>query len=175
MLCLPNPASAVTTIGADPAQAASLRDMITDEQRELYRIAGISADDPTKSGQPESGIAKAFKHNDLSANLSALAQSVEVAENNAVWMLCQAAGAEYPGDCKYPDEFNIPDIADDLTQLIQTMTLTNMPNTLKRQTVLKYAKTHYALDSDNQNKLEAELETIGNDPLTNMPGRMPGT
>ncbi len=174
MLCLPNPAAAVTTIGADPAQATSLRDMITDEQRALYQAAGITADEPTKSGNPESGIAKAFKHNDLSANLAALAQSVEVAENNAVWLLCQSAGVEYPGDCKYPDEFDIPSIADDLGEVIQTLTLTNMPKTLKRQTVLKYAKTHFALDSVKQKELEAELATIGDDPLT-MPGRTAGT
>ncbi|MFA7301940.1 MAG: hypothetical protein WC069_06540 [Candidatus Shapirobacteria bacterium] len=175
LICLPNPASTITIIGADPAQAASLSSAIQDEQRELYRIAGISADDPTKSGSPESGIAKAFKHNDLSANLAALANSVEEAENQAMHILFDSVGEEYPGDAKYPDEFDLPSIADDLSEIISIVTVSALPSAFKKKLCERFAQRHLSLDESEKAEFESELEQLGNDALTNQPSGMQGT
>jgi hypothetical protein len=174
-ICLPNAASSVTMIGADPAQAASIATSIADEQRELYRIAGVSSDDPLKSGTPESGIAKAFKHNDLSANLSALAGSVEEAENKAMRLMFGALNEKYPGDVKYPDEFDLPSIADDLQEVISVVTVSALPNTIKKKIAERFVQRHLSLDEEEQSEFESELESIGSDPLTNTPSGMQGT
>ncbi len=175
LICLPNPASTITVIGADPAQALSLNDAITKEQQELYRIAGISSDDPTKSGNPESGIAKAFKHNDLSANLSALAATAEEAENKVMDLLFAAAGEDYPGDAKYPDEFDLPSIADDLAEVISVVTVSALPNTIKKKLTERFAQRHLSLDDTDKASFKSELDRISNDPLTNQPSGMQGT
>ncbi len=174
-ICLPGSDAKFDVIGADPAQAGSLRQGVIDEQSEIYRISGVSFDEQNKAAQPESGIAKAFKHNDLSANLSALAQSVQDSENLAVDLLFTAAGEEYPGDCRYPDDFDLPNISDDLTEMVQALTLQALPNTIKRKMAANFAKKHLALDEQDQTSLNSELQNIGNDPLINPTSRTAGT
>ncbi len=174
-ICIPNPAGSITQIGADPAQAATITVAIKDEERELYRVAGISSDDPTKSGSPESGIAKAFKHNDLSANLAALACAVEDAENRCMYLLFDAIGQEYPGDAKYPDEFDLPNISDDLASVISVVTITALPNTIKKKLTERFAQRHLSLDDKEQKTLQTELESISADPITKQPTGLLGT
>ncbi len=172
VICVPNPAGGMMAIGADPAQAKTIQDAIINEQKELYRIAGISADDQSK--QPESGIAKAFKHNDLSANLAALAESVQNAENRAMRLIFEASGQKYPGNCKYPDDFDLPNIADDMTDLASALTLQSLPPMIKQKMVTSFAQEHLSLDEDEKRQLETELQDIGKDPLQ-IPMRTPGT
>ncbi len=175
VICLPNPAAKFEMIGADPAQAQSLRDAIKDEERELYRVAGIQSDDPTKAGAPESGIAKAFKHNDLSANLSALAACVETAENSAMTLLFDSVGEPYPGDVKFPDDFDLPNIADDLSEVISAVSIMALPNTIKTKITERFAQRHLSLDDAEQRQLEGEMSKMSNDQLTNQPSGMQGT
>ncbi len=175
MICLPNPAAKLDMIGADPAQAESLRAAIKDEERELYRVAGIQADDPTKAGAPESGIAKAFKHNDLSANLAALASCVEDAENQAMKILFDVIGEEYPGDVKFPDDFDLPNIADDLAEVISAVTVTALPKTIKNKITADFAQRHLTLTKEEAASLKTELAKPEVDPTTNQPSGMQGT
>ncbi len=176
LICLPNPAAKVDMIGADPAQGERLSSMIKDEERELYRVAGIQADDPT-SGRavPESGIAKAFKHNDLSANLSSLAGCVEDAENQAMKILFDAIGEPYPGDVKFPDDFDLPNIADDLAEVISAVTVTALPKTIKNKITADFAQRHLSLTPEEEKTMQSEMLTSFNDPLTNQPSGMQGT
>ncbi len=173
-LCLPNPASSMMRIGADPAQAATISQFIMDEQKELYRIAGITENDPSSKGQPESGIAKAFKHNDLSANLAALAECIQEAENMAIDLILDSQGENFDATCKYPDDFDLPNIADDMTELVQVLTLQSLPKTIKQKMVSNFAQEHLSLDEQEQSSFKQELQTIGDDPLLT-PMRMPGT
>ncbi len=175
LICLPNPAAKVDMIGADPAQGQRLSDMIKDEERELYRVAGIQADDPTKGGNPESGIAKAFKHNDLSANLAALASCVEDAENQSMHILFDAIGEPYPGDVKFPDDFDLPNIADDLAEVISAVTVTALPKTIKNKITADFAQRHLSLTKEENDKLTEELAKPEVDPTTNQPSGMQGT
>ena len=96
-------AAAVDTFGADPNQAQSLRQSITDTRDGLYRSAKVQ---PVQAqGMPESGVARAYRFVDADAELAALAGSLETARNRAVGMWAKASGVESPPVATYPDSF----------------------------------------------------------------------
>lgn len=178
LLCLPNPQASFEMLGADPAQAESIRKAIEDEQRELYRIAGVSTGDPTAGpAAPESGIAKAFKFNDLAANLSALAKSAQDAENLALSRMFAAQGEPFPGPAEYPKTFDLPEMAVELTEVIKAITIAQLPGVLKRKMVQRFAQRNFKLDEAEQAELKQQAEALSEpvDETNPMPGRKPGT
>ncbi len=161
LICLPRPGSDFKVIGADPAQAVSIRQSIEDEQRELYRIAGVSTGDPTAGpGNAESGVAKAFRFNDLAANLSALADACEEAENLVIDRLFTGMGAEPPEHASYGDNFELPDIGAEITLLIQGITTSAMPQVIKHSMVRQFADRNLNLDEDERKQLDVELDDM---------------
>ncbi len=183
LICLPNPGAAVEFIGADPAQAKTICDAIEDEQRELYRQAGISNGDPLKAGNAESGVAKAFKFNDLAANLSALADAVQDAHNAVMKRICSANGEAYPGNAEYHDDFDMPDYDAEMTTLIATVSTSTLPGIIREVAIKKFAKRNLALDEKQEIKLTERLTKLddiadvsnSSNPFPNNAGRMTGT
>lgn len=158
VICIPNPGGSWDTIGADPAQADSIRKDITDESRELYRIAGISSSDPLEGpGQAESGVARAFKFNDLAANLSALADAAESAENSAMARLFEMNGETVPESAKYPDDFDSPVFSDELDATIRAID-SGMPRTMVKKIAQRFAKRNLALSDEETAKVDTELD-----------------
>lgn len=143
-------------LGADPAQADSLRVSLDRETKELYRAAGLSPGNPTEAAQPESGVAKAFAFNEVEARLSALANAAESAENTVVMRLSSGAGFSYPGDADWPDSFASPDLAADLEYTIRTIT-TPLPQVIKDQQVKNYAAAAYKLTAEQNKELDAQI------------------
>lgn len=179
IICLPNPLSKFEALGADPAQATSIAARILETQTELYRLAGISTGDPLAGpGAPESGVAKAFKFNDLAANLAALADACEDAENSVMQRIFAAAGEAYPGNAKYPDEFDIPDLKEELEGVIRVVSAPALPQIIKDKIALRFATRNLALDDDEKAVLEQQLEegaTASADPFNPTSRRTTGT
>ncbi len=177
LLCLPNPASRVDMIGALPAQAATIETRITNDIRELYRIAGIDAGSSTDgAGAPESGLAKAFKHNDLAANLAALAMSGQEAENLVMRRLFAGEGKQAPAPVSWPHEFDLPSLADELNEAIRAAVTAQLPVVLRRKILLRFAQRNFELSTDEAAELTTELDQLAAPGDTDPPaGRTPGT
>lgn len=165
-------------LGADPAQAESLRTTLSGEVTELYRAAGLESGSPTEVAAPESGVAKAFKFNEIEAKLSAIAQAAENAENLVVKRLSAGNGWTYPGDAKYPADFALPDLAEELDYVIR-LTTAQLPQILKDKAVTEYAQVAFKLDDKEQKTLASQLEQMAEqaeiDRQTNPPDGKFGT
>ncbi len=161
LICLPNPGASIEMIGADPAQAKTISEAIDDETVELYRQAGIVQNNPLQVGLPESGIALAFKFNDLAANLAALADAIQDAHNAIMLRICNGNGETYPGDAKYPDDFNMPDYAGEMATLIQTVSASALPGVIKDQAVSQFVSRNLTLTDQEQAELDAQMLRAG--------------
>jgi hypothetical protein len=160
-ICLPNAESKWTMIGADAKQAETIQTAIMNEQRELYRIAGMASQDPLQAkGQQESGAAKAFKFNDLAANLSALADACEQAENEAMTRLAAMNGMGEWQDSRYPDDFQMPELEAEIDTLVAVLTVPQIPVVFKRSIASRFADRNLSLTDA---ELEEGLDQIGED------------
>ncbi len=149
---------ALGKLGADPAQAASHRESLAFEIRELYRCAGLTPGNPTEVGNPESGVAKAFQFNEVEAKLSALADSDEAAENMAMRRLSAGSGIAYPGDADWPEEFDTPELAAELEYVIRVDTST-LPSVMKAAAIQDFADTAFKNFTPEQKaQLATELQ-----------------
>lgn len=158
-LCLPSQGAtnpALDKLGADPAQAESLRSSISNEVQELYRAAGISGGSPLEVGQPESGIAKAFAFQDLEASLAALSRCAEEAENAIVMRLSAAFGWGEIGPARWPRDFALSDVARDLDYVIRLSTAT-LPAVLQERGIRDFADKAFRLSGEEKARLEAEI------------------
>jgi hypothetical protein len=179
VLCLPQGTS-VFRMGSDPAQAQSIRDSITEATASMLTVAGLSPGNPLQTGAPESGVAKAYKFNEVEARLSALADAAEHAENLVRKRALAGVGAEDYGDCNWPDSFMSPDLTADLEYTIRLLTAP-LPAVLKEQQTKLFAQGAFDLEEDEQRELNAQIEQASADAeamkeneLTN-PGGTVGT
>ncbi len=156
ILCIPNPQGKMQALGADSNQAKTIMAQILDEAENLFRAAGINFD--AQAGTPESGIAKAFRFNDLAANLAALADAVEWAENRIHQLLAGAWSWDEVPCAKYPDDFNLPDFAGELQALTQSLVATEIPATIRRKLVERFAARNLSLSKEEEDSLEAEMD-----------------
>ncbi len=90
-------------------------------------------------------------------------------------ILFDAIGEPYPGDVKFPDDFDLPNIADDLAEVISAVTVTALPKTIKNKITADFAQRHLSLTKEENDKLTAELAKPEVDPTTNQPRGMQGT
>lgn len=165
LLCLPSSTGGsnpgIGKLGSDVTQAASLRDSLAYEIKELYRVAGLSSGNPTETAQPESGVAKAFAFNEIEAKCAAMADALEYAENRVVLLLSKAFGFAYPGDAEYPDRFDAPDLAQDLALCLQ-MEMAGLPAVLKRAQIERIAANGFELSGPQLVELSAQLDAKEN-------------
>jgi hypothetical protein len=165
LLCIPNPQGSMEVIGADPAQAATIETRITNDIRELYRIAGVDAGSSTDGpGNPESGLAKAFRHNDLAANLGALAQSAETAENAVMVRLFTGAGKPAPPPVLYPTEFDLPSLGDELNEAIQVAVTSQLPALIRQKVLARFAARNLQLSTEESAELGTQLDALETAP-----------
>jgi hypothetical protein len=141
-------------LGADVAQAASLREQLNYEIQEMYRAAGLSSGSPTQVAQPESGVAKAFAFNEIEARLSAIGSAAEHAEN---LVLQRALGDGYPGDATYPTTFDAPDLSAELDYLIRILTAP-VASVLKEAAQKTYAAKAFSLTPEEQTEFCRQIE-----------------
>lgn len=146
----------VERIGSDVAQADSIRAAMLAEESNLFRTAGVTAPDAlTGNGNAESGIARAFKFNDLDANLASLADAVEEAANQCLDVLHR--GQEFP-PISMPDDFAPSDYGQELAVMLDALSSPQMPSVLRKRTVLRFADRNLELSEDERADLETELD-----------------
>lgn len=160
VICIPNPAGSVEMIGADPAQATSIRDSVTDEVSNLFRLAGVNPADA--SAAPASGLALAFRHNDLATIVAALALACEQAEA-AVWALM---GDAWGFDVEAPTQYQgkdpeLPDFASEATSMLAIVANTALPPTIRRKVAERFAARNLSLTEEEAEALAAEVEKSG--------------
>lgn len=159
MFCVPNPAASVSRIGSDPTQAQSLRDSIAQEEASIWRSAGVQAGDASVA---ESGIAKAFKHADLSAILSALAHATEVAWNRLIRL--SFPGDAFPGSVQMPHDYEPSDLASDLAELRESLGLQGMPPVVRQHMIRRFVGRNLSLSEEEKDQFDAEVLTATRRP-----------
>jgi len=157
----PNPATTVNFSGADPAQADSIRRSIDSDIMELHRTAGISAD--AGDGPVESGVAKAFKFNDLAAILASISKAAQQAQRKAEALTAFALGITDYVPVKYPDEFLMPIYKEELTDII-LLIQSGLPNVLKSKALTRFADRNLELTDVEKLQLEQQSEDLGSLP-----------
>lgn len=160
VICIPNPAGSVEMIGADPAQADSIRKEVTDEAENLFRLAGINPADASTA--PASGLALAFRHNDLATIVAALALACEQAEA-AVWaLLADAWGFEPPAPTVFQGKDpELPDFGSEAATMLAVVANTALPPTIRRKVAERFASRNLSLDADELAALGREVERSG--------------
>jgi len=159
VLCVPNPAGSVTMIGADPAQAESIREQIADEIANLLRLAGVN---PTDATQVASGLALAFRHNDLATIVAALALACEDAEAKLWDLLGDGWGFEPPARTIYQGkDTDLPDFAGEATTLLQIVGNMSLPAVIRRKVAERFAARNLSLTAAESTELVAQIDKSG--------------
>jgi hypothetical protein len=154
ILCLPNPAAKVDMIGADPAQATSIRTSMQDEVDNLLRSAGVVQGDATA----QSGTALAFRHNDMATIVAALGTACAAAENNLDCIIGDAWGQEEPAPVVYEcDETGPPDFAAESDAMVRFVSSTTVPTILRVKVAERFASRNLSMDNDDMEAMRAEM------------------
>lgn len=157
ILCLPNPAARVDFIGANPAQAASIREALTDEISYLYRAAGLAPGDPLASGQAVSGVALAWRASDMASIVDALASATEDAEN-ALWrVLSDAWGFHLPAPTHYTADADLPDFQAEAQSMQAIIASTAIPSVIRRKVAERFAARNLSLSPDEEKELAGSM------------------
>ncbi len=139
LLCIPNPDAKLEVSGGDPAQAESIRKTINDSTVEIYRQCGLRAEDPTTTTAPQSGIALKVRFDEVSAQLSAIAEEAERVEGEIVKLYNVANGSDVqPPD--YPEQFGQPDAAAELERSLAVLESPHVVPSLKRLEALRLTR-----------------------------------
>lgn len=160
IICVPNPAGSVSMIGADPRQADSIRAQIADEIANLFRLAGVNPADASTA--PASGLALAFRHNDLATIVAALAMACEEAEAQVWRLLANAWGFEAPAATQFQGkDTELPDFAGEAATLLAIVANAAVPPTIRRKVAERFAARNLSLDETEQAALATEIERGG--------------
>ncbi len=130
IITMPNPDAKVMSTGGDPAQAATLQAAIDANTRDIYRHAGLKAEDPLQVGVAKSGVALRVEFNDLAALLSAIAEEGERVEK-IIGRAFEVAGGGQVSPPKYPDKFGEPDVLVELNRTLMVLESDRMMPTAK--------------------------------------------
>lgn len=156
ILCLPNPASKVDMIGADPAQARTIREAIDDETAHLYRAAGV-----VQSGaeQAQSGIALAFRHTDTAAVVGALSDAVEEAEALLAILIAGAWRLEIPARTTYQGrDADPPEFTTETESMATVVGNVALPATLRAAIAARYASRNLSLSDADLLALAGDIQ-----------------
>lgn len=157
VLCIPNTSGRIETIGADPAQAESHRKDIADEEANLYRLAGVNFG-ATEGGAAESGVALAFRFNDLAANLGALATACEDAENLAMARIASGWGWPEVPKAHYSRDFDHPNMTAELGDLIRGLSQSSLPGIVRDKLISRFVDRNMPMGPEDQATLREQMK-----------------
>jgi hypothetical protein len=144
-------------LGSNVEQTDMILKVIGNEEENLYRTFGISAANPLKVGQPESGIAKAFSFNNLEVELKSLSDTAEAAENNILNRLWVAYGKPgVPEPTVYDDKFEAPDLAEEIAELRDAQSV-GLPTVVVNKIISDMVHKFFSLSEKELKALDAEL------------------
>jgi hypothetical protein len=163
LLCVPAQSGSVTTIGADPAQAASIRDQVADETRNLMRLAGLTP--PDASPIQSSGIALAFQHDDLATIVAALARACEDCEEQVMRLIAGAWGWSVDSTALRPSygggDTDLPNFSAEADDMVKMISNTSIPGVIREKAVLRFATRNLSLSDDEKKRLVQETANAG--------------
>lgn len=123
-------------LGADPAQASSIRESIKNERDELYKNYHISATQIQESGQAPSGYSIVLSRADFTAICNQIVKCIEQVEANLVLLINQkeSLGLE---PVVYPRNFIDVNEEEEITKLRDILSL-NIPQESKNIAIEKF-------------------------------------
>lgn len=156
ILCLPNPASRVDMIGADPAQAVSIRTSMQDEVENLMRAAGVVQGDAQAA---QSGVALAFRHNDMATIVASLGNACEATENTINGTVADAWGQEAPAPVEYQcNESDPPNFTAEADALVKFVSSTTIPTVLRVKVAERFAKRNLPMSNEDMDAMRGQME-----------------
>jgi hypothetical protein len=139
-------------IGSAVEVADSLRKDIIDDEERLYRTAKVRPV-TAQSGNPESGVAHAFRFVDADVELATAATALERAENELAAIWAQANNLSDPPKAQYPRTFVPVDRVAELASVSQVSAST-LPEPLKFREYQRAANVLYPNDETIAQELE---------------------
>jgi hypothetical protein len=132
----------ITPLGADPAQAQSIRDSIEAERQALFGQYHLSATQVNDTTQTPSGYALIVSKEDFNSICTTMANACERAENNLIALLndTEALGLQ---DVVYSREFIIVSKAESILQLRDILSL-SIPEDMKALEIEKFKELFYS-------------------------------
>lgn len=162
-LCVNRPSSeiGVHRLAADTAQAASIREALADDTKEIYRLAGLWM--PEVVQNTESGRALKIKFNQVALNAAAIADYAEKAENAIVELWRKATGTTTEiAPCDYPEEFDVEEIGATLERAIKVISGNLFPWIMQREQIRALvSRICPKLSDEDTAALEQELVELG--------------
>lgn len=131
VICIPNTDARIEVTGGKPEQAQSIRTSMADDVTEIYRIAGLKAEDPLEVNAPKSGVALKVEFDTVDVVLASIGDSAERAENVIIECFAYVSGGTVK-PTKYPDSYGTPDVEAELTRSLDAMASPYVVPTAKR-------------------------------------------
>lgn len=177
LLCIPQAIAKLEAMGSDTSQAAGIREAITDDIREIYKLAGLVSGDAEETGQAESGVARAWKFHEVESKLGAIADEAERVETliGELWAAGVGNTASKPKAPDYPDKFDVPDLAAEIDRSLSLLESPKIPATMKVEESTRLRDTLYPdLDKKTQDAIETEAVELYNtpDPAAGLAGQL---
>ena len=149
----------------DPAMSQSLRDNITQDIQEIYRMAGLRM--PDVLAGPESGRALRIRNVETIAIAERLADNAELGENRLLDLYEQAYGGELE-PVVYQKQFEQDDLEVTLKRTLDVITSPEFGPLVKAQQRIEYVQNAFS-------ELDAEtLEGLVEESRTFQPVAIPG-
>lgn len=105
---------------APPADPVNLyMKQIADTVIDIYRVANLEF----VGGVQQSGVALSFHFQECNSSLSGMAEMCEMAEKQIADLVYAWQGQTFDGNIDYPDDFNLTDLAADVSTAMDAMTL----------------------------------------------------
>lgn len=159
IICLPKDAD-VKYVAPPADTIKQIQDVINDTKAEIDSFAGVGT---TESNGVESGLAKAFKFDELNVRIATIVKALQKSENKIVKLVSIGLGYDYPGDCKWPNDFQTPVKTEDLDTTTKVLS-SALPTILKQTEVKNFASEHYELDAASTKLLDEQIKAIGETP-----------
>jgi hypothetical protein len=110
----------------------------------IMQYAGIGT---SEANSAESGLAKAFKFQEINARISKLLVKLSAFDNMITDTVAAGIGEEEPDDTVYPDDISETDLSTSLAETISIMA-SSLPETIKQLEVSKLMMERYGKDTD---------------------------
>jgi len=131
VICIPSGDARIEVTGGKPEQAQSIRTSMADDVTEIYRIAGLKAEDPLDVNAPKSGVALKVEFDTVDVILAAIGDCAEQAENAVIECFAFVSNSDVK-PTKYPDSYGTPDVEAELTRSLDAMASPYVVPTAKR-------------------------------------------
>lgn len=144
----------VKFVAPPPSTITTIQNLISDNNKLINSYAGIGTAEPN---QVESGLAKAFKFDELNVRIVNIIKSLEKFENNINKVAARAIGMPEVDHVAWPDDVSLPDRLSEFERTDKITSSNNIPNVLKRKEIESLAAL-YDLSEQQKRRLQIELE-----------------